>query len=204
MAAHLRPKSLIDAHVVQLNGGEIVSDPSIKHAGGLVTQFANNYDARAHLFPVPTFFDYPQTKQALWRERSIQRILQLHRQADILLFSIGSFQGASTSAAYSSNYLQEADYAQIERLGVVGDIGNIMIRADGSHHDIPLNDRACGPDLDLFRRAGRAICVVSGYNKLAGLQGALAGRYVTDLIIDEPTAYRLVGGDAPNAQNLAP
>jgi len=195
VAAHLTPKTLIDAHVVQLNGGEIVSDPSINHAGGLVTQFANNYAARAHLFPVPTFFDYPETKQALWRERSIQRILQLHRQADILLFSIGSFRGASTSAAYSGNYLQAADFTQIEQLGVVGDIGNIMIRADGSHDSIALNKRACGPDLDLFHQAGRSICVVSGYNKLAGLKAAMAGRYVTDLIIDEPTAYRLVFGE---------
>jgi deoxyribonucleoside regulator len=194
VGANLTPKSLIDAHVVQLNGGEIISNPTINHAGGLVTQFATNFDARAHLFPVPTFFDYAETKQALWRESSIQRILQLHRQADILLFSIGSFEGPSLSAVYAGDYLQEADLQELRQQGVVGDIANIMIRADGTHADVPLNARACGPDLDLFRHVDRAICVVSGFNKLAGLRGALAGGYVTDLIIDEPTAHRLVFG----------
>ncbi len=192
VAANLTPKSLIGVHVVQLNGGEIVSNPSVNHAGGLVTQFAQNYEAQAHLFPVPTFFDYPETKQALWRERSIQRILELHRQADILLYSIGSFKGRTMSATYIGNYIQEADFVEMEKQGVVGDVANIMIRSDGSYRDIRLNNRACGPDLALFRKANKAICVVSGYNKLAGLQAALAGRYVTDLILDEPTAHKLV------------
>ncbi|MCP4415357.1 MAG: hypothetical protein GY805_01960 [Chloroflexi bacterium] len=44
----------------------------------------------------------------------------------------------------------------------------------------------------LFRNARKAICVVSGHNKLAGLKAALAGGYVTDLILDEPTAHKLV------------
>ena len=67
----------------------------------------------------------------------------------------------------------------------------MMICADGNFADVPLNQRACGFDLGLLRKVDRAICVVSGQNKLAGLQAALAGRYVTDLIVDEPTARRL-------------
>ncbi len=192
VAANLTPKSLVGVEVVQLNGGEIVSNPSINHAGGLVTQFANNYEAKAHLFPVPTFFDYPETKQAVWRERSIQQILELHRQTDIYLYTIGSPRGQRMSATYMGNYLDEGDFLEMAQQAVVGDIANIMIRADGSHDGIPLNRRACGPDLELFRGAGKAICVVSGYNKLAGLKAALAGGYVTDLILDEPTAHKLV------------
>jgi len=199
VAANLTPKSLAGVEVVQLNGGEIVSNPSINHAGGLVTQFANNYEAIAHLFPVPPFFDYPETKQALWRERSIQQILELHRQTNILLYTIGSSRGQLMSATYMGNYLTENDFLEMAQQGVVGDIANIMIRADGSHEGIPLNQRACGPDLDLFRNVDKAICVVSGYNKLAGLKAALAGGYVTDLILDEPTAHKLIasigGGD---------
>lgn len=192
VAANLTPKSLVGVQVVQLNGGEIVTNPSVNHAGGLVSQFANNFEGKAHLFPVPTFFDYPETKQALWRERSIQQVLDLHRQADILLFTIGSSQGQMMSATYMGNYLRENDFAEMAQEGVVGDIANIMIRQDGSYTGIPLNERACGPNLELFRQAGRSICVVSGYNKLAGLRAALAGGYVTDLILDEPTAHKLL------------
>ena len=192
VAINLTPKPLVGVQVVQLNGGEIVSNPSVNHAGWLITQFANNYDAKAHLFPVPTFFDYPETKQALWRERSIQQILALHRQADILLYTIGSSRGRLMSATYMGNYLQKRDFVEMEEQGIVGDIANIMIRQDGSYDGIPLNERACGPKLELFRKVSRSICVVSGYNKLAGLRAALAGGYVTDLILDEPTAHKLV------------
>ncbi|MEZ4593728.1 MAG: sugar-binding domain-containing protein [Chloroflexota bacterium] len=192
VAANLTPKSLVGVQVVQLNGGEIVTNPSVNHAGWLVSQFANNYEGKAHLFPVPTFFDYAETKQMLWRERSIQQVLDLHRQADILLFTIGSSQGQMMSATYMGNYLQDSDFAEMAQEGVVGDIANMMIRQDGSYAGIPLNERACGPNLELFRRAGHSICVVSGYNKLAGLRAALAGGYVTDLILDEPTAHKLL------------
>ncbi len=196
VAANLTPKSLVGVQVVQLNGGEIVSNPSFNHAGGLVSQFANNYEARAHLFPVPTFFDYPETKQALWRERSIQQILNLHSQADVLLYTIGSSRGQMMSATYMGNYLTEKDFLEMEEQGIVGDIANTMIRQDGSYIDIPLNQRACGPELELFRKASRSICVVSGFNKLAGLKAALVGGYVSDLILDEPTAHRLVASDS--------
>lgn len=192
VAAHLTPRSLLNAQVVQLNGGEIVSNPNINDPGGLVTQVATNFDASAHLLPVPTYFAYAETKKALWREPSIKRILALHRRSDLFIFSIGSFQGDRTSAAYMGNYLRPEDYEEMARLGVVGDVANIMIRADGSHEDIPLNRRACGPDLQLFREVERAICVVSGYNKLPVLRAAINGRYVNELIIDEPTAHRLL------------
>ena len=192
VAAHLTPKPLIDVHVVQLNGGEFVSHPHINHAGGLITQVAANFGANAHLLPVPTYFAHDETKQVLWREPSIQRILKLQQRADILFFSIGSFQSGATSAAYLGNSLRAEDYEDLARQGVVGDVANVMIRADGSHEAIALNRRACGPDLSLFQQAARAICVVSGYNKLPVLQAALAGRYLNELIIDEPTAHRLV------------
>ena len=48
------------------------------------------YYLKSRAKPVPAFFDYPETKVALWRERSIQHILGIQRQADTLLFSTGA------------------------------------------------------------------------------------------------------------------
>lgn len=192
IASRLTPKALVNAHVVQLNGGENISNLGVQNAGELVAHFANNYEATAHLFPVPTFFDYPETKEALWRERSIQRILKMQERADVLVYSIGTLADGTTSAFYRSQYLDDDDHREMRANRVVGDIANIMIRADGSYRDIPLNARACGPDLSLFQNVSRAICVVSGLNKISGLRAALAGQYLTDLVIDEPTAAKLI------------
>ncbi len=189
---NLTPKTLFNSHIVQLNGGENISGTAISHANELMTLCANNYNARVHLFPVPSYFDFAETKEAMWRERSVRRILEMQNRSDIILFSIGSYLGPNVSAAYMGDYLTKQDYEQMEAYGVVGDIANVMIREDGTYDGIPMNERACGPELSLFHNANRSICVVSGSNKIPGLKAALKARYLTDLIIDEPSARKLV------------
>ena len=57
---------------------------------------------------------------------------------------------------------------------------------------IPLNERATGPDPTLLKRVARRICVVSGESKLPSIRGALAGGFLTDLVIDVGTAHLLL------------
>ena len=75
---------------------------------------------------------------------------------------------------------------------MIADIATVFFRADGSWRDIALNARSSGPDLDRFKHAAHAICVVSGKSKIAGLRAALRGGYINELVIDEPTARLLV------------
>ena len=67
----------------------------------------------------------------------------------------------------------------------------MFFKEDGSFDNIPLNLRASGPDLDLFQRKF-GICVVSGLAKVRGLNAALKGDLMSELIVDEPTARALV------------
>ena len=191
IAAHLTPKPMVNTQIVQLNGGDAIPNTGVSSAVELITRFANNYDGTPHLFHVPTYFDAAATREAMWQERSVQRILHWHQRVDIVLYSVGAFEGESISGLYLGDYLVPEDYRSMNEHGVVGDIANMMIRADGTFADVPLNKRAGGPDLRLLSQASRSICVVSGFNKLDGLKAALAGKYVSDLIVDEPTARRL-------------
>ncbi len=192
IAAHLTPKSAPNSDIVQLNGAGNTQSLGINYAGEIFAQFAKNFGSRTDLFPVPTFFDYPETKTALWRERSIQRILEMQRKAHILLYSIGTLQATPLSHVYSGGYLETEDLDELERERVAGDIATVMFRADGSYADIPINRRASGPDLALFRKPEHGICVVSGRSKARGLQAALKGGFLTDLIVDKPTARLLL------------
>lgn len=188
ISRHLIPKPVTNVNVVQLNGAGNTQSLGIAYASEIVMRFADNYRAKAHLFPVPTFFDFPETKRALWRERSIRRILELQERADILLYSIGAVQAGVPSHVYSGGYLESRDFAELEEEGVAGDIATVFFRADGSYADIPINARASGPDLGLLRQVQHSICVVSGLGKARGLQAALCGGFVQHLIVDEPTA----------------
>jgi deoxyribonucleoside regulator len=193
IAKHLLPRATHNSQIIQLNGAGNTESMGVEYASEIIVRFAQNYQAVANLFPVPTLFDFAATKQALWKERSIRRLLDLQQQADLLLYSIGAVNAGVPSHVYSAGYLERTDYGELKRLHLVGDIATVFFREDGSFNNIPLNERSSGPMLDLFQRK-HGICVVSGFAKVRGLAAALKGRLVTELIIDEPTARNLVDG----------
>ncbi|MFF2389811.1 sugar-binding transcriptional regulator [Agromyces sp. NPDC058104] len=192
MSRHLVPKATHNSEIVQLNGAGNLRTTGIVYASELLRRFGDAFGARVQQFPVPAFFDDPATKQAFWRERSTQRLLDLQGRLDLALFGIGSPFAEVPSHVYQGGYLERADYEALSRDGAVGDVATVFYRADGSTEGIALNARATGPDFQTLRRAPRRICVVSGRAKLAGLRGALAAGLITDLIVDEGTARALI------------
>lgn len=193
VSRHLAPKRTHNAHVVQLNGAGNTRTTGIAYASDIVRTVATAYGARAQEFPVPAFFDHPETRTHLWRERSISRVLELQRRMDVAVFSIGAVDGRVPSHVYSAGYLEADDVAALRSDGVAGDIATVFFREDGSWDGIALNDRASGPPLDQLRAVPRRMCILSGEAKLAGLRGALAGGLVTDLVVDDATAAALLG-----------
>lgn len=191
ISKHLLRKNLYNAQIVQLNGAGNTRTMGIEYASEIIMRFATNFQARAHLFPVPAYFDYCETKQALWREGSVKRILSLQEQADVLIYSIGAVNAGIPSHVYSGDYLSQKDYKTLEQYEVAGDIATVFFKRDGSFDGIPINRRASGPHLGLFQRK-YGICVVSGLAKVTGLHAALKGKLMSELIVDEPTARCLV------------
>ena len=191
ISKHLLRKTTHNSQIVQLYGAGNTQSMGIGYASQIIMRFSDNYRARAHLFPVPTFFDYAETKQALWKEGSIRRILDLQSKTDLLLYSIGAVNAGIPSHVYSGGYLQEIDYKELKKYNIAGDIATVFFKEDGSFDKIPLNSRASGPSLDLFRQK-YGICVVSGLAKVKGLYAALRGKLMSELIVDEPTARALV------------
>jgi len=189
---HLVPKPTRGSSVVQLNGAANTRTSGIEYASDLITGFGAAFDATVHHFPVPAFFDYPETKAAMWRERSVQRVLDVQRRADIALFGVGAVTGGLPSHVYSAGYLDEEDTRRLHDEGVVGDVCTVFLRADGSYQDIELNRRASGPTPSELHRIRRRVCAVAGENKVVPLRAALAAGVVTDLVIDELTAETLV------------
>jgi deoxyribonucleoside regulator len=191
ISKRLIKKTIQNTQIVQLNGAGNTLSMGNEYAAEIIMRFAENYQAQTHLFPLPTFFDYAETKKALWREKSIQRILSIQKKADILLYSIGAVNAGVPSHVYSDGYLEEVNYRELEKFDVVGDIATVFFRSNGDYRNIPLNARASGPELDFFQKK-YGICVVSGLAKVRGLYSALKGGYIKELIVDEPTAQHLV------------
>ncbi len=188
---NLVPKRIPDLRIVQLNGSGNPFTPDNRYAASVLQAYANSFGAQVTLFPVPSFFDYRETKEAMWRERSVRHIIDLQQRADLYLYSIGAVDAGVPSHVYSQGYLEQRDFDELVDQNVVGDLATVFFRGDGSYDDIPLNRRASGPALSLYRDAERALCVVSGIAKVRGLYAALEAHYMTELIVDEPTARHL-------------
>ncbi len=191
ISQHLNRKPTRGSSIVQLNGAANARTSGVDYAGNLISRFAEAFDARVHHFPVPAFFDDAQTRQAMWRERSMGRVLDLQRRADIALFSVGAFGGDVPSHVYSAGYLEQNDIATLESEGVVGDVCTVFLRADGSYDDLTMNERATGPTPAQLLSIPRRMCAVAGDSKVVPLLAALRSGVVTHLVVDEQTAMSL-------------
>ena len=196
IARHLSKKATRGSAIVQLNGAANNRTSGVEYVGSLISRFGDAFDATVHLFPVPAFFDYATTRRAMWSERSVARVLDVQRRADIALFSIGAVGGEVPSHVYSAGYLEPEDIDTLESEGVVGDVCTVFLRADGTYEDLTLNERATGPTPAELRRVPRRVCAVAGDSKVIPLLAALRAGVITHLVLDELTATKLVAIEA--------
>lgn len=188
VARHLTPRPVAGVTVVQLNGAASHRTSGIPYAGGIIASFAEAYGASALHFPVPAFFDYAETKRALWRERSVARVVHAQQRADLCVFGVGTFKPPFISHVYAAGYLDATEMRALRADKVVGDVCTVLLREDGTYADVALNDRASGPTPHALARIPRRLCVAAGASRVAPLLGALRARAITDLVVDDATA----------------
>lgn len=179
-----------NAVVVQLNGTASPVDDS-QGPEAILARFGEAFSSKVLHFAVPAFFDKPGTREAMWLERSITRILEVQRSADVAVFGVGSVTSGVPSPVYTSRYLDESDQAELLSAGVVGDVCTVFLRADGSHDGVALNQRTTGLQPADLRRIPTRLCVVAGTDRATALRAALRAGLITHLIVDAPTAKTL-------------
>nr|WP_172119553.1 sugar-binding domain-containing protein [Actinomyces faecalis] len=187
VAAALPVRQVPGLTVVQLNGA---SDPLREgpSAAEVLTRMGQVLGARTISFPVPAFFDQVATRQAMWSERSVKRVLAVARSARLAVFGVGSLGADVPSQVYAGGHLSRTDMTLLRREEVVGDVCTVLLRGDGTWGDIDLNARATGPTPVQLARIPRRLCIVAGTGKARATLAALRARVATDLVIDDATA----------------
>lgn len=183
-----------DTVIVQLNGAANPVTSGVRYASDILTRFGQAFTARTEQFPVPAFFDRASTREAMWQETSVKRVLKVQQEMNLAVFSLGSAGSAVASQVYRGGYLRQDESQELQRMGVVGDVATVFFDKHGDSSQIEINARATGPSFDQLRRVPQRFCVISGRGKLQAVRGALAGGLITDLVIDEGTALTLLDG----------
>ncbi len=192
ISEHLRHKPTIGSTIVQLNGAANTRTSGSGYVGNLLGRFGDAFEAAVQYFPVPAFFDRASTRDAMWTERSVERVIEIQRSTDVALFSVGAIAGSLPSHVYAAGYLEPKDLKMLQSEGVVGDVCTVFLRADGSYDDLELNKRATGPTPAELMRIPRRLCAVAGSAKAAPLHAALEAGAVTHLVTDDITAGQLL------------
>ncbi len=192
VAKYLHKRPVADVTVVQLNGAGNARHTGIPYSGTILGSVAEAYGAKMVHFPVPAFFDFAATKDAMWQERSVAGVLSVQRKADVALFGIGAFGGAIPSHVYSGGYFDAEELANIRAQGVVGDMCTLLLREDGSYADLEINARATGPTPAELVKIPRRVCAVSGNHRVKALRGALNTGAITDVVLDAQLAKLLL------------
>ena len=188
----LTRKPTHDTVIVQLNGAANPQTTGLTYASDILKRFGTAFTARVEQFPVPAFFDAASTREAMWREGSVQRVLKIQDGMGLAVFSLGTTAAAVPSQVHRGGYLTSKEDQALRAHGVVGDVATRFFDADGNDEGIEINQRATGPSLQSLRAIPRRLCIVSGRGKLSALRAALAGGLITDLVLDEGTALDLL------------
>lgn len=188
VAINLQGKLLQDVKVVQLNGGVSHSETNT-YAHEIVHLFGRAFHTTPYFIPLPAIVDHPVVKQAIESDRHIRNILELGKRSNISIVTVGA--PTEDSVLIKANYFSEKDLQLIRERGA-GDICSRYIDQDGNIIAEHLNQRAIGIDLEELRRKDQSILVAGGAKKVAGIVGALRGKYANVLITDQFTAKYLL------------
>lgn len=188
MACQLEPKALKGAQIVQLKGGVSHSHIST-YADEIVELFAKAFSSVAHYLPLPVIFDTPEIKTVVEQDRHIKRIIELGRQANIALFSVGTIK--DDALLFQLGYINDEEKKEIQKKGV-GDICSRFFDANGNLCYPAVDCRTVGITLEELKKKDHSILIAGGSRKYESIKAALIGKLAHVLITDQYTALALL------------
>ncbi|NOV01438.1 sugar-binding transcriptional regulator [Paenibacillus planticolens] len=188
VAVKLQNKHVKDVTVVQLNGGISYSECNT-YASEILHLFGEAFHTNPHLLPLPAIVDHIVVKQAIEADRHIRKILDLGKQANIAVFTVGV--PTEDSVLLKADYFSSSDLDLIQGKGV-GDICSRFIDLEGIICSEELDRRTIGIDLNELSKKEKSILVAGGVTKVDAIYGAIRGKYTNTLITDQFTAQYLL------------
>ncbi len=188
VACHLKSRPLQGAQIVQLKGG-VTDGKSTTYADEILEKFAKAFSTIARYLPLPVIFGTKEVKEMVDQDRHIKRILELGRQANIAVFTVGTVK--EDALLFRLGYIEAADKVKLQQIAV-GDICSRFFDRAGEICNAEIDDRTVGIKLAELRDKERSILVAGGERKVEAIRAALVGQYANVLITDQYTAKALL------------
>jgi deoxyribonucleoside regulator len=157
----------------------------------IVRKMAETLGAQGYYLHAPVMVEREGVAQRLLEERAIKEVLDLARNADLLLVGIGTTQ-AEASSLKRAGYLSEEDLAELRRRGAVGYLCARYLDLDGRPVSTPFDRRTIGLTLEDIRRIPCLIAVAGGTVKAPAILAALRSGLIDILITDKGAATEVL------------
>ncbi|TCS74552.1 sugar-binding transcriptional regulator [Pectinatus cerevisiiphilus] len=174
--------------IVQLKGG-VSHSQSNTYAYEVVELFSKAFNTIGQYLPLPLMFDSVQTKELVESDRHIKRILELGRQANIAVFTVGTVK--DDALLFRLGYIDERDKKTLKE-NAVGDICSRFFNAKGQLCNKELDNRTIGITLESLKNKEKRLLVAGNQRKVPAIKAALTGHFANILITDQYTAQALI------------
>jgi deoxyribonucleoside regulator len=192
VAQAFRPKKLKNFSVVQIIGSIGYSDPAID-GPEVARLIASNFSGKYYTLSAPVIVKDKNTRDGLLKEPNLREVIQKANQSDFILAGIGSSY-PGRSGIVRAGYLLENEMKIINaQTGAVGDLCANLFNQDGDYQEMEFNDRVVGISLDQIKsNSAEIIGIAGGEEKAAAILGALRGRLLDTLLMDDKAAEKVI------------
>jgi DNA-binding transcriptional regulator LsrR (DeoR family) len=176
--------------VVQLVGA--MGARNMKYDGhDLVARITDKLGGEAYYLNAPYLCQNAEIAKSLLATKSVRETMSVAKKADVALLGIGT-TALDYSSFYLAGYVTRRELDELRRAGAVGDVCGLHFDLGGQPAADEFSERLVSirrPDLlSIAVRLG----VAGGEGKADAILGALRGRYVNVLVIDNLTAIRVL------------
>ncbi|APT92175.1 RNA polymerase sigma70 [Corynebacterium phocae] len=188
VAKALKHRSHTGVEIVQLKGGLSYTKRSTNDLE-TINRFCAAFDAFARTLPLPVIFDNVEVKQTVESDRHIASVLEMGRQTDVVVFTVGSVN--PDSLPLNMGYLSDDEFELITGRAV-GDACSRFFTATGEVAVPSVDERTVGISLEELSTRPTKLLVAGGLEKAQAIDTALKMGLATHLVIDNATASKLV------------
>ena len=186
----VRPRLRDGLTVVPVIGALGSDDPLIEGID-LTRQLATKLGARYRYLHAPLLVEDRRTRDLFLQEPTVNDVLQIAADANIVLIGIGSLQAQSSGIIWTG-YINRKERDWLHNIGVVGHMCAQFFDVQGKVLDIGINHRSISIGLEALRRIDNVIAVAGTIDKASAILGALNGGYIDSLVTDDRAARQVL------------
>ncbi|MCE2470850.1 MAG: sugar-binding transcriptional regulator [Anaerolineae bacterium] len=186
----VRPRQVDGLTVVPIIGALGSENPLIEGID-LTRQLATKLGARYRYLHAPLLVEDRRTRDLFLQEPTVNDVIQIAANADVVLIGIGSLQAQSSGIIWTG-YITRKERDWLDNIGVVGHMCAQFFDVEGKVLDIGINQRSISIGLEALRRIDNVIAVAGTIDKAGAILGALNGGYIDSLVTDDRAARQVL------------